>query len=401
MMVLLLDACQLLRRDPRHQQLRKASKVENTDKLGVKTRTSWDIRDLFRSKDKQLRVRCPDRSKVKHRKKGVKYVAKAPVDSTEGFKGANITRHISSIEFDIIELTEQKLDIPSFKQFKNNMTDFTRDGEEEFEQIIAKIRHYLGDNTDGKGVTLHIIGSASQIPTSFDPSEPNNGIHPDGSSVYGKTSIENNRLLAQARAGELARKIKNIFTNITIITPMLGDIKLGNTEWTAETQHRLNEATVRNDREAVKEVYAPFQKDQFVKVISEEKFSRKIQPNAIKMYTIRTSPAMPYKGGEGFEMVNGEFIVSKSTYERIEKDHFFNTTSIRNAFLDELGLSLHYLVKNGEKRWYLLTAEEQHTLEIQHDYKRILEQYEVGLVDDADKRALEKIITEQYLAEEG
>ena len=221
---------------------------------------SWSVLDLFRNEQKRRALRCPDKSKDRENITG-KFKETDELDEDEG---ASIKRHTRSIHFDIIELDEAKLEIPAFKQFKNNMTDFTNDGEEQFKFILNEIRDFLGENTDGKGITLKIIGSASQIPTSFDPSKPNNNINEDGSSKTGLTSIENNRKLAQARAMELARKIKEVFTNITINTPELEEIKLGPTNWDKNAQDRLNDAFLRGDRAGMQTVYEPYQKEQFV-----------------------------------------------------------------------------------------------------------------------------------------
>ena len=111
---------------------------------------------------------------------------------------------------------------PNSKWLENHITKkiqtqkrFLKTLEEQFKLIIKEIRQYLGaNNKTGEGVTLKIFGSASQIPTSFDPSKPNNNIRPDGSSIPGRTSIENNKKLAQARALELANKIKKVLEDL-------------------------------------------------------------------------------------------------------------------------------------------------------------------------------------------
>ena len=173
---------------------------------------------------------------------------------------ANLVRSSNTMKFDMVELKDIKLSIPAFKQFKNNKTDFTEDGEKEFKEIVHKIKMFLQTDNKGKNITLKITGSASQIPTSFDPSKPNNNLKPDGSSIPGKTSVENNKLLAKARADELAKKIKHYFPALTIITPSLDEIKLGTEVWTTEHQKMLNKAVAARDRAAMDAIFEPFKK---------------------------------------------------------------------------------------------------------------------------------------------
>ena len=297
-------------------------------KLHVKRVKSWSVLDLFRSEQKQRALRCPDKSKDRENITG-KF---KETDELNEDEGASIKRHSRTIHFDIIELDEAKLEIPAFKQFKNNMTDFTNDGEEQFKFILNEIREFLGENTDGEGITLKIIGSASQIPTSFDPSKPNNNINTDGSSKAGLTSIENNRKLAKARAMELARKIKEVFINISIDTPELDEIQLGPTVWDKNAQDRLNDAYLRGDKAAMQTVYEPYQKEQYVLVESQDSYMKTVKPEAIEMYLVSIRPKIVYDI-DGEEKTISSFIVSKNTYDKIGGTLQFNSIEERDEYL--------------------------------------------------------------------
>lgn len=282
-------------------------------KLPGRTMTKWSVLDLFRNEQKQMELKCPSKGGRKLKQKEQKFVAKEPIGKDTAAPNVILEPKVNEMHFDIIKLGERRLDIPAFKQFKNNMTDFTADGEEQFKEIITKIRDFLGSNTDGKGVTLRIVGSASQIPTSFDYTKPNNNIRADGGSIPGQTSIANNKLLARARALELANKIQLVFKNITIVMPTVEEIKLGATAWDWNAQRRLNKAVKAKDKAAIAAVYEPYQKEQFVKVESEEVHTKTVKPESIKMYTVRVTPQVYYSDGTAQAIID-EFIVSKSTY---------------------------------------------------------------------------------------
>lgn len=328
---------------------------------------------------------CPDKSK--------KRPDNPDVITVENNTKANIVRSSNSVHFDVVQLDDIHLDIPAFKLFRNNMTDFTADGEQEFHEIVLKIAVFLGTNHEGKGVTLKIIGSASQIPTSFDPQKPNNNINPDGSSIAGRTNIANNRMLAKARADQLAKKINEIFPSITIDIPKLEDIQLGSTKWTDETQRALNEAVRKKDKAAIQNVYEPFQKDQWVKVESKERTRRIVQPESIKMYLISTTPYLK-------TIINGEdltiksvFIVSKNTFEEIGDHHTFKSVDDRDMFLKKMGLQIFSNVKNGITRWYLLKGSEERVAFETPDYtERVYSLFSLGIVDNMDEQILEEKI---------
>lgn len=381
-------------RTHKRKNFKKLSSKNNHDKLHTKTLKQWSFMDLFRNEQKQRELKCPDKRKEKENEKGR---FKEPSDELAD-AGASIKRFTRSIHFDIIELEEAHLEIPAFKQFKNNMTDFTRDGEEQFKFIIQEIRSYLGDNTNGNGVTLKIIGSASQIPTSFDPSKPNNNINADGSSISGRTSIANNKKLAQARALELAKKIQLVFKEISIVTPTLEEIELGATAWDAAAQTRLNDAAIRNDEAGIQEVFTPFQKEQYVKVESQESYMKTVKPEAIAMYMVSVRPRIIYDIENGKEKTISSFIVSKATYNKIGGTLRFDSQEERDAYLKSNKLSKIYDTKHQQKRWFLYgNQEELEALEIEGDYDRIFRMYELGMVDERDKEVLKKIIRHKYL----
>lgn len=386
-----------------HPSQKKGKDKRQRPKNSVSTKrknNQFSLTNIFVSKQKRMALKCPTGSNKTNSRKG----RITTNENNRNENGVSMQRRFRSIQFDIIELEEYKLDIPAFKQFLNNHTDFTENGEEQFKLIIQEIRNYLGKgNTTGKGVTLKIIGSASQIPTSFDPSKPNNNIRANGSSIPGKTSIENNKKLAQARALELAKKIKIVFKNIEIETPTLQEIKLGKTKWDSNTQRALNDAHLRKNENEKKLVYEPFQKDQYVKVESKESKKRTIKPNAIKMYVAYAVPRMIYyKNNDSIEV--GRFIISENTYKTLEKNSLrFKNAEAREKFLKNKNLEIYLEKKgNGEKRWYLLHGHnEKHAFHIHNpkddDKKRLYQLYQLGIVNDQDKVLLEEVITERYL----
>ncbi len=313
--------------------------------------------------------------------------------------GAHLKRRVHSVRFDIIQVGDKTLDIPAFKQFHNNMTDFTADGETEFQQIIEKIRNYLGENTDGDGVTLEIIGGASQIPTSFDPSKPNNNILPNGSSIPGQTSVENNRLLAQARATELAKKIKQVFVNIEIITPALEDIHLGETAWTQEHKKRLSEAFLTNNEELKNQIYEPFQHEQFVKVISKEERHLTVKPNALEAHTLFTLPRVSVRSPNGEKTEQSLFVISERTFNLIKNTRIkFKSAKARNAYLKKLGVEIHAIDVDGQTSYYMLHGEkEKNAFAIKDHHDRVLALFKAGIVDENERETLKQIVRELYL----
>ena len=350
---------------------------------------------LFNKKKEKVKItkkyKCPDKPE---KKTVVEGNIKDPEEEVE-VDLASIRRFEKKIFFDIVFIKQAELEIPAFKQFKNNMTDFTRHGEEQFKEIIQKIREYLGENTSGKGITLRIIGSASQIPTSYDPSKPNNNINADGSSKIGQTSIENNRKLAQARALELAKKIQLVFPEIGIATPSLEEITLGGTPWDSKTQKALNDAVIRADEEAKKAVFEPFQKEQFVKVESQGQYEKKIKPKTIEMHLVSTRPRITYnENGKEKEIIR--FITSSALYDRIGENKTFPTAEERDAYLKAEGFEIYQHPKT--KKWYMYQSKaELEAIKIVDNYKRIYEMYEVGIVEEKERDTLKEIITEKYL----
>ena len=379
----------------KRKDLRSLTAKQDHSKLHVKRTKNWSVLDLFRNEQKRRALRCPDKSKDRENITG-KF---KETDEENDEETASIKRHTRSIHFDIIELDEAKLEIPAFKQFRNNMTDFTNDGEEQFKFILNEIRDFLGENTDGEGITLKIIGSASQIPTSFDPSKPNNNINEDGSSKAGLTSIENNRKLAQARAMELARKIKEVFTNIIIDTPELEEIQLGPTIWDKNAQDRLNDAFLRGDKAGMEAVYEPFQKEQYVLVESQDYYMKTVKPESIEMYLVSIRPKIIYTIDNGEEKTISSFIVSKNTYEKIGGTLQFDSVEERDAYLKHEHLKKIDDRRQGDERWFLYANhEELNAIQLVNDYQRIYSMYELGIVDEKDKEVLKEIIREKYLS---
>ena len=378
----------------KRKNYKKLTSKNDHSKLRTKVAKQWSVLDLFRDEQKRRELKCPDNRKSKKDEKG-KF--KDPSEEIED-AGASVKRFTRSIHFDIIELEMAHLDVPAFKQFKNNMTDFTVDGEEQFKTIIQKIRDFLGTNTQGYGITLKIIGSASQIPTSYNPSLPNNNINEDGSSIYGETSIENNKALARARAMELAKKIKEVFSFITIETPTLEEITLGETVWDETAKQRLVEAHINGDLEAKQLLFEPYQKEQFVKVESQDSYMKTVKPEAIDMFMVSVRPKIVYDIENGQEKTISSFIVSKETYEKIGGTLRFDSVQERDVYLRSMGLNRIYDDRHGDKRWFLYrTNDELKAIEMENDMDRIYAMYEIGLVDEKDKELLEEIIKEKYL----
>lgn len=308
---------------------------------------------------------------------------------------AHIRRSSTSVHFDVVQLEDIHLEIPAFKQFKNNMTDFTADGEHQFQQIITKIAVFLGTNHEGKGVGLKITGSASQIPTSFDPGLPNFNINKDGSSIIGKTSIKNNSKLAKARADELAKKIKAVFPSIEIETPNLADIKIGETKWTWETQQNLNTSVIKKDKLAIKKIYEPFQKDQWVKVESKERSSKSVKPESLKMYMVSTSPSLHKVINNKNAIINSVFIVSKNTYHLIGENLHFNSIEARDDYFLKHKFELFNATKNGFNRWYLLHGDSEiNAFKTSDATERVFNLFEVDIIDALDEEILEAKITQ-------
>ncbi len=335
--------------------------------------------------EKHSKLECPE--------KAARKPTKLDLPEHETNVKANLIRSSASVHFDLIELEDVHLDIPAFKLFKNNMTDFTADGIQEFKEILQKIEHFLGNNHDGKGVTLKIVGSASQIPTSFDPIFPNNNINPNGSSIAGQTSIQNNKKLAKARADELAHKIKSIFPGIIIETPTLEDIELGKTPWTREVQRKLNFAAMQGNAAEVQRIYEPFQKDQWVKVESKDRTKRTVQPESIKMYLVSTTPYLKIKINKIETEIKSVFIVSKSTFDAIGDHHLFGNVAARDHYLKKLGLKIFTEEKDGNTRYYMLKgSQETAAFHIADKYERIYSLYKFGIVDNLDEQILEEKI---------
>jgi hypothetical protein len=308
------------------------------------------------------------------------------------------------MKFNVIQLDDIKLNIPAFKQFKNNKTDFTADGEHQFTELLTKIKAFIGTDNKGKPFEIKITGSASQIPTSFDPTKPNNNLRPDGGSLYGKTSIENNRLLAKARADELAKKIKHHFPTLNIITPKLEEIKLGSTPWTPEVQQALNAATKKKDKAAIEKIFEPFQKDQWVMLSSGDRTSKTIQPEAVKMYMVSTTPPLKTKMEGREQTVKTIFIVSKHTFEKVGGNHTFGSVGERDRFLRKLSLKIFHLDKDSISRFYLLAnGAEQNAFNTEGYKEKIGALYKLGIADIADQTLLQTHIKEEveklYLGE--
>jgi len=388
----------------KHQKLSSHKRVQpkkisqkDRKKLTIKQKKTSKVRNFFTSQEKQNKTACPDKNSQKDREPGELQKSKKQNDGSDQDEKARFRLGVEVINFDIVYIEEKKLDIPSFKQFKNNMTDFTVNGEIEFEEIISKIRLYLGENTDGTGVVLEIYGSASQIPTSFNPELPNNNIHEDGASIKGETSIENNIKLARARALELADKIQTIFVNIRINTPSLEEITIGETPWNEEVQRALDKAFLAGDKKGIEKVFEPFQKEQFVKVKSQEIFIKTIHPKSVRMYTLLAIPRMTIHG----EPIKSRFVISKQTYLELgEGEKGFDNVDKRLEYFKRKGLHISSKVIDDEKRWYLIHGrKEKHLLGYSYDYKRIIESHNIKMVDKKDYDILENILTEIELRE--
>ncbi len=306
---------------------------------------------------------------------------------------ANLLRSTNTMRFDLITLDDIKLNIPAFKQFKNNKTDFTLDGEQQFKELVERVRAFLTTDNKGKPFVIKITGSASQIPTSYDPTKPNNNLRPDGSSLPGKTSVENNKLLAKARADELAKKLKHAFPILNIITPSLEEIKLGSQPWTYDHQKKLIEATKKKDKTAIDLIFEPFQRDQWAKVESADITSKTIQPEAIKMYILSTTPPLKTKL-EGMERsVKNIFIVSKSTFDKVGNNKTFGTVGERDRFLKKFNLKIFHLDKDSLSRWYLLGGKQEIEAFNTPDYdEKVAKLYKAGINDIADHQRIQAAI---------
>ncbi len=376
---------------------KKISKKEQRQKLTVKKTKLTGVATVFTSQEQKNKIECPAKNKRKYKAPGELQSSKDKKNGDIEANSACLAIRSDLIDFDVVYFDKSSLNIPTFKQFKNNMTDFTADGEKEFQAIISKIKVYLGDNTDGRGVTLKVWGSASQIPTSFDPSKPNNNISSEGQSIKGQTSIENNRLLAQERAKELAGKIKSVFNNITIVIPDLGGVQIGETQWTDSVQKKLDSAYLVGDRELMEQIFEPFQKEQFVKVESDEVFMKAVKPKRVKMYSMTASPKIVLGG----ESIRARFIISQGSFEFFSANNLmFKNEANRLKFLNKNGFKIKHMQFDGQDRWYIYRSKEE--LEVitnNQSYNRILASHQNDIVDRRDYDVLEEILVQQALKE--
>ncbi|MDX2195408.1 MAG: hypothetical protein NW207_03235 [Cytophagales bacterium] len=309
---------------------------------------------------------------------------------------ANLVRSTKTITFKTINITDIHLNIPLFKQFKNNKTDFTADGEHQFKELVARIKLFLTTDNGGKNFVLYIKGSASQIPTSFDPKKPNNNLLPDGRSMPGRTSVENNKLLAKARADELAKKIRHAIPGINIHTPKLEDIPLGETQWTPEVQKALNQAAIKRDKKGTEAIFEPFQKDQWVKVDCDDITNISRTPESVKMYMLSTTPSIKAKINNELQTVKTIFIVSKKTWDRVVMNRSFASVLQRDRFLKSLNLKVFQMDKDSLKRWYLLSGpQEIHAFNIKDYEERTWQMYKLGIVDDIDYSLIQEGIRQE------
>lgn len=311
---------------------------------------------------------------------------------------SSLVRSTKTEKFKTVVLHDIQLKLPAFKQFNNNKTDFTADGEVEFKDLITRLRAFLGTNNNGKDINLLITGSASQIPTSFDPRKPHNNLRPDGSSIPGQTSIENNKLLAKARVDELVKKIHFLFPAIKITTPKLEEIKLGEKKWTYEVQRALIEANKKNDRKLKDKVFEPFQKDQWVKVESNDITFKSIEPEALKMYMVSTTPSLKTIMNSREYKISTIFIVSKNTFDKVAKNQVFGTIGERDRFIRKLNLKIFNLDKDSISRWYLLSkGAEQAAFNLPDYTQKINQMYDLGISDVVDHSLIEAHIKEELI----
>lgn len=333
---------------------------------------------------------CPDFRKAKSVREG-----KKPKSETD--EEVKLTRGNNTIKFNVIRLDDRKLEIPAFKQFKNNMTDFTADGVEEFKRLVEKLRIHLGPNTMGEGVKLDVVGSASQIPTSFDPSMPNNNIRADGTSLPGKTTIENNKLLALARATELGKKIKAVFPEIELSIPSLDEIHLGETPWNDNAQKRLNIAVEKKDQKAIDLVYAPYQKEQYVMVRTRDYKTEFLQPEALKTCYIHLTPGMAWMD-EGGKYTITHFVVSEATFNKIGENKTFDNVEERTQYLKNIiKINVQHKTYLKAEHWFMLTSKESLSFRAKDDYKIVKGLYKDRIFDVKDRTVLEDIIITETL----
>jgi hypothetical protein len=342
------------------------------------------LKDVFaQSKATYIEYDCPDFDKNKAGKKW----------KNSDAKEIKISKISHTIKFNPINLTDRKLDIPTFKQFKNNMTDFTADGEEEFKILVEKMKKYLGANSLGYGVRLQISGSASQIPTSFDFTKPNNNIMPNGSSIKGKTSIQNNKMLALARAIELGKKIKAEFPDIGLDIPSLDQITLGKTAWTIQKQKELNKAVEKKDSVAIATLYEPYQKEQFVMIKTNEYTQVVVQPKTVNSYIITISPAFVETDENGEKYTINEFLVSENTFNKQTGTMTFKNLEERDNYLrSNLKVCFAHKSYNNRNHWFLLTPKESLSLRQNDDFRKVKSLHRDKIYDVKDRDLLEEVL---------
>jgi hypothetical protein len=314
-------------------------------------------------------------------------------------KEIKISKVSHTIKFNPVNLTERKLEIPSFMHFKNNQTDFTASGEEEFKSLVEKTKLFLGANKRGYGVQFHISGCASQIPTSFDFTKPNNNILPDGTSIKGKTSIQNNKMLALSRAIEMGKKIKAEFPDIGIEIPTLQQIKLGTTPWNAQKQKQLNKAYEKKDTAAIANLYEPYQKDQYVTVKTNEYTQESVQAKTVFSYLITISPALVSEQN-GQKIVINEFLVSENSFNKLTSAVTFKNTDERDEYLhDVLKVAIVHKSYNNHEHWFMLTPKESLGLRQTDDYRKVKSLHRDKIYDVKDRDILQEVLIKEAINE--
>lgn len=338
---------------------------------------------------------------VKHKKKSNGVVAvkgHTPKNDTQEQLYARIERRAHLVPFQKTHVEECNLDVPIFKQFENNRVKLTPEGEQELKTFIEHIRHFLDNSKSGTKITLQIEGSASQIPTSFDPTKPNNNLNADGSSITGQTSIENNRKLALARALHMAEKIQKVYPFINVLSPTLTDIKLGETKWTKTHQLNLNKAVIANDQGAIQKVFEPFQKEQFVRVSSNATFIKTTNPKNLMMYAVSTYPKLVHEASDSEERIHGPLIVSKRTYKLIGGNLDFATAEQRDHFFKQKGIKLKKTTIGDDSVWFLIATPEEHqALELEDEYQKVAAMYALGIIHHNSYETLESIVMQECI----
>ena len=127
-------------------------------------------------------------------------------------------------------------------------------------------------------------------------------------------------------------------------------------------------------------------------VESNDRTSKTVQPEALKMYMLSTTPSLSTKIDNKEQTVKTIFIVSKNTFDKLGPSKTFGNVSERDRFIKRMNLKIYHWDKDSIQRWYLLTNHEAKAFNIKDYKERVYQLYKDGIADQTDELLLKKII---------